>query len=402
LTTRATPSPDTAGIVLAFLESVGRRSEAELYVRLFQELPKESFAIIAVDAAVVRYATGSLVEQLRFLRELGLFAPVAVGLFEPNTAEKAAQRLAKRCADLGAVVKNSADPTLADEMRRELSEENLPIVAFGPPSAAMPGDGIDRLGDIVGALGTHKVVVLRRRGGLKWKTPEKRLVPGGLVDVELGIPVVNLRTDLPALREPGALSADDAELLSDLERILARPDCSGRVAAVTSPLNLLRELFTVKGAGTLVKRGSPIERYDDYRTIDLFRLKALFESSFGKKLDDGFFARAPLAVYVEENYRSAAVLEPGAIAPYLTKFAVERIAQGEGMGRDLWEAVAAAHRSFFWRARIENPIVSWYSERSDGMAKVGEWAVFWRGIEPKNAPQIVEEALKRPDDFVSA
>ena len=57
---------------MTFLESVGRRSESELYLRLFRELPKESFAIIAVESAVVRYAAGSLVEQLRFLRELGL------------------------------------------------------------------------------------------------------------------------------------------------------------------------------------------------------------------------------------------------------------------------------------------------------------------------------------------
>ena len=36
-----------ADVVLTFLESVGRRAEAELYLRLFRQLPKESFALIA-------------------------------------------------------------------------------------------------------------------------------------------------------------------------------------------------------------------------------------------------------------------------------------------------------------------------------------------------------------------
>src|SRR5215813_14046471 len=68
VTPKTAHSPDAAGVVLTFLESVGRRSEAEFYLKLFRELPKESFAIIAAEAAVLRYAAGSLVEQLRFLR----------------------------------------------------------------------------------------------------------------------------------------------------------------------------------------------------------------------------------------------------------------------------------------------------------------------------------------------
>ena len=47
MTPKTANSPDAAGVVLTFLESVGRRSEAELYLKLFRELPKESFAIIA-------------------------------------------------------------------------------------------------------------------------------------------------------------------------------------------------------------------------------------------------------------------------------------------------------------------------------------------------------------------
>jgi hypothetical protein len=367
---KAAQSPDAAGVVLTFLESVGRRSEAELYLKMFRELPKESFAIIAAESAVLRYAAGSLVEQLRFLRELGLFAPVAVGLFEPRAAEKAAARLVKRSADMGAVIEDAEDPHLAHNVLEELA----------------------------GELGTRKIVVLRRRGGFRRHGRAAGVANG---DAERRISVINLRTDTAALSEPRALLADDAELLGHLRELLERPECARAVASVTSPLNLLRELFTVKGAGTLVKRGTAIERHESYASVDVPRLVALLESSFGRKLQPEFFERAPLAVYLEENYRAAAIIVAAPLAPYLTKFAVDRVAQGEGMGRDLWEAIARDHKALFWRGRMENPIASWYTSLCDGMMKVRGWTVYFRGISEADVPSIVRDAVDRPEDFGS-
>jgi acetylglutamate kinase len=385
--------------VLTFLESVGRRSEAELYLKLFRELPKESFGIIAAEAAVIRHAAGSLVEQLRFLRELGLFVPVAVGLFEPATAEKSAQRLAKRAAHLGAVVEDALDPNLADRVREELAAENLPIVTFNDAAESLRVR-FERVGKLAGELGTRKIVVLRRRGGLR-RYGRSVLSPStSLAEAERGVSVVNLRTDLEGLREPRVLNHDDGELLDCIGAVMARPDCSRVVAAVTSPLSLLHELFTVKGAGTLIKRGTAIDRHGSYAALDRARLVSLFESSFGRVLKPEFFEAPPLSVHLEEDYRAAAIVVPGKTVPYLTKFAVDRVAQGEGMGRDLWENVAKDHASLFWRARVENPIASWYGTICDGMMKVGSWAIYWRGVEPSAVPGLVEEALARPEDFV--
>jgi acetylglutamate kinase len=399
VTTKTREPPDAAGVVLTFLESVGRRSEAELYVRLFRELPKESFAIIVVESAVVRYAAGSLVEQLRFLRELGLFVPVAVGVFEPATGAKAAQRLAKRSAEMGAVVEDVLAPDLTSGVRRELAEENLPIISFANVQSEDARTRWDRLGTLAGDLRTRKIVVLRRRGGLRRLGKATSLAAIG---AERVLSVINLRTDTSLLTEPRALSHDDVELLQHLGAILGRDDCKGVVASITSPLNLLRELFTVKGAGTLVKRGSAIERHDSYSTVDVPRLRALLESSFGRALDPAFFDRPPLAVYVEENYRGAAIVASAPIAPYLTKFAVDRVAQGEGIARDLWDSLTRDHTSMFWRARVGNPIVTWYVGLCDGMMRVGDWTVYFRGIGPSEVPRVVDDALRREDDFLPA
>ncbi|HLV66056.1 MAG TPA: hypothetical protein VKY73_09585, partial [Polyangiaceae bacterium] len=95
--------PSAAEVVLTFLESVGRRSEAELYLRLFHQLPKESFALIAPGGPVVRYGAGALVEQLRLLAELDLFAPLVLGLFDPESVAASLERLGRALPSVGLV-----------------------------------------------------------------------------------------------------------------------------------------------------------------------------------------------------------------------------------------------------------------------------------------------------------
>jgi hypothetical protein len=344
---------------------------------------------------VLRYSAASLVEQLHFLRELGLVAPVLVGIFEPIRAESAATRLAKRAVNLGAVVIDAKHPDVETLVRRELQEEHLPVVCFWDTLDETPRQRFARLGKLASELGSRKIVVLRRRGGLSRQARAAELLGGG----ERALSVINLRTDLASLREPRSLPQEDLELVEHLNSVLERPDLASTVASVTSPLSLLRELFTVKGAGTLVKRGTAILRHDSYDTIDIPRLQALLESSFGKALSSDFFEKPPLAVYIEENYRGAAIIEPAPIAPYLTKFAVDRVAQGEGMGRDLWEAMMRDHKTLYWRSRTENPINGWYLALCDGMMKVGVWTVYFRGVDPSHVPSLVADASGRFEDF---
>jgi acetylglutamate kinase len=168
---------------------------------------------------------------------------------------------------------------------------------------------------------------------------------------------------------------------------------------VASPLNLLAELFTVKGAGTLIKAGTTIERRASYADVDPVRLVALLESSFGRRLEREFLTRSPLAIYLEASYRGAAILHPSPIAPFLSKFAVEPVAQGEGIGQDLWQAIIRDHAAVYWRSRPENPIASWYARICDGMVRMPSWHVFWRGVAMLDVPRMVEQALAQPSDF---
>ena len=70
--------------------------------------------------------------------------------------------------------------------------------------------------------------------------------------------MVSLATDTERLLAPGALSRGQALLLRQIKRLLEQVPHSMGVNVV-NPLQFLRELFTVNGAGTLIRRGSRID-----------------------------------------------------------------------------------------------------------------------------------------------
>ena len=65
---------------------------------------------------------------------------------------------------------------------------------------------------------------------------------------------------------------------------------------------------------------------------------------------------------------------------YLDKFAVLDDAQGEGLGRAVWQVMRAEHPQLFWRSRHGNSVNPFYYAESDGCLKQERWKVFWYGL----------------------
>lgn len=420
--THIAPGLAPADIVLTLVESVGRASDAEFYLRLFRQLPKHGFAIVAPDASAIANAQGLVVEQLRFLAHLGLFAPVVLRLFAPAEAARVAEGLSAHLAQLGVQSRryDADEPGLVGALVRDLNADTIPVVSFAADAGASVAERFARLSQWASELGTRKLVIVRARGGLGPHLSSALTLANDrkLCTTERGIPVINLRNDYDALMASGALDPSDRELLEIVRNVMlsgaaspeprpgatptpptVRPVEDRLVTSITAPINLLRELFTVKGAGTLIKHGSVIEAHERYATLDVGRLKALLEVTFRRPLKDSFFQRPPSRIYVEQDYRGAAIIEQGRSGPYLTKFVVDRLAQGLGMGRDLWEAVTHDHASIYWRARPDNPIAEWYNGQCDGLIRTGRWIVYYRGMAPERVPELVEDALAQPEDF---
>src|SRR5690606_2430163 len=139
---------------------------------------------------------------------------------------------------------------------------------------------------------------------------------------------------------------------------------------------------THKGSGTLVRRGERVLQAASWDELDLPRLRQLVESAFGRKLADDYFERTALhRAYVSENYRAAVILTSEEEGIYLDKFAVLDDAQGEGLGRAVWEVMREQVPRLFWRSRRGNPVNAFYFAECDGCIKQPRWKVFWYGFD---------------------
>lgn len=153
--------------------------------------------------------------------------------------------------------------------------------------------------------------------------------------------------------------------------------------SITSAAHLTRELFTYRGAGTLVRKGEEIKVCEKPDSKTLGTVIDLVEKSFGRTLHEGWFEtlRKPL-VLLSETGRAAAIMVEGVDGfPYLDKFIVTSEAQGEGLGAAIWQVVRARFPALYWRSRNTNPVTPWYFQQADSSNRSGQWVIFTIGIE---------------------
>jgi hypothetical protein len=381
-------------IIQRFLESVGTKADIELYLRLHRGQRKESFAMLAPNAQIVKSALDPLHFDLRILAGLGLLPVVVLGMLEPKDADGQAARVlewlvedAVTCEVVRATAAALAGGETVAAIRAIVARGAIPLVSLEATKDLSNEARFAMLAPLAAALETRKVLFLSRRPGL---VPSGGPIP----------PVVSLATDAQRLLAPGVLPRGQAMLLKQA-KLLVESVPQRLSVTVVNPLQLLRELFTVNGAGTLIRRGSRIDTLNSWNGIDRARIVALFASAFDRQVRDDFFAQPLARIFIEENYSGVAVMQDSPVAPYLTKFAVERQAQGEGIGGELWSMLAREFPRFFWRSRAVNQINTWYAKQCDGFARGAEWHVFWRGIAPETIEPAIRYALGLPSDFSS-
>jgi acetylglutamate synthase len=260
---------------------------------------------------------------------------------------------------------------IAECVRRSAAQERPPVLVSGQPVT-------DALRDLVPGVG-RRVHMVRATGALRSDSHQ---------------PLAYYYTQRPNLHR---LHSEDEATFAVARDILR--DRAGTHISISSPINLLKEIFTVKGAGTVIRRGSVIAGTRELEGVDRERLLDLLGRSFGKPLSDTAFMEQVRHTYLDEEYRGAALLESHPFGDYLSKFAVGTEARGEGLAQELWQEVTANHPRLFWRCREQNAIRSWYEKQADGRQRMSGWWVFWRGIEPGHVPDLVAYCRDRPPDF---
>jgi NAT, N-acetyltransferase, of N-acetylglutamate synthase len=373
---------EPAEAVLQFLAGVGPGSEAEFYLRLFRSRARESFATIVFDPETWRQNADGVVLDLRLLATLSLTPVVVLGFYQPERAHEFARVLVAKLAEKGLASSVFASDSSREVIAEAAARGEIPLLRLDELDEEAREMELARL---LASLSTHKLIFLRNEGGL--------LIDGRPLSV------VNLSDDYSELIALPEWSAEQKRLLGCSRRLVFELMPHELLVTVTSPLSLLHELFTVRGAGTLLRRGARIMRHNGIEGVDLDALSELLQASFGKPVRETLWSRPIAHAYVEERYRGLALVSQTRLGSYLSKFGVTREAQGEGIGRDLWQAMTADHRVLFWRARANNAIRSWYEKQCDGRVRVQEWTVYWLGIPPERIPEAIAYALSQPIDF---
>lgn len=355
-----------------FLEGIGRREEYEYYLHALQPKGEGCFAAVFPSLDGMEEACELMVFDLRFLQQVELL-PLVILCGDEAPVMMAA--LAEY-DDVLLVHRADRERNLCDETESLVAEARarklVPLLCA--PHLAVP--------DVCRELSPRffrRTHMLRAQGGIRdqageliwyyWLKGENSQVP---------------REEDTTILEAARACLDHFPALH---------------FSVVSPLNFLQELFTVRGAGSIVRPGSRILRSEGVDGLDRTRLKALMEDAFGRALVSEACLDAAALAFVEDRYHGAALLEKHPAGWYLGKFAVGMQARGEGLAQELWNQLGKACPSLFWRSRAGNPVNTWYDRQAEGRQQAGKWVVFWRGVRPEDLPGILDYAISRPEDF---
>lgn len=358
-----------------FLDSIGRRDEYEFYLERFKAGSSSAFAILCPERNGLDDTSSVFSFDLEFLIRLGL-TPII--LLCGSDAEDMRDRLLKEDHPFAPLplTLNPANKKRTCEMvaeyHKECRQHGKAMVLVSPSSLE---DGLTSLVPTI----SERVHYIRMRGPLHNKKDE----PISFFCV--------------AKQNFNELAQEDIPIAELAEKLLTYNP--GLHFSVASPLSLLEELFTVKGAGCLIRRCSAILHFTSMHEVNTDLLCDLLEDSFKKPLCNQNFLKKASEIYMEENYRGAALLENHAAGVYISKFAVRTLARGEGVANEIWKEILTKHKAVFWRSNINNRINHWYERKAEGYQTEGKWKVFWMGVSRDRIPDVIRYAIERDEDF---
>lgn len=411
----------TRKTIVRLLSSMGSAKEIQQYLKRFSQLDAKRFAVVKVGGAVLRDDLPALTSSLTFLQQVGLTPIVLHGAGPQLDEELSAAGIEKHTVNGLRVT----TPQALAIVRKVFQEQNLRLVealqtmdtrATSVLSGVFTSTYLDRdtyglvgkvsrinLAPIEASLRAGSIPVIASMG----ETEEGQILnvnadfaANELVRVLQPYKIVFLTGTGGLLDDKGRI-IDSINLSTEFEHLMAQPWINGGMrlkieqiadlladlpltssVSITQPAELAKELFTHKGSGTLVRRGEKVRHFESWEGIDLERMRSLIESSFGRTLVPDYFERTkPFRIYVSENYRAAMILTMEGGLPYLDKFAVLDDAQGEGLGRAVWQVMREENPQLFWRSRHGNSVNHFYYAESDGCLKQPNWKVFWYGLD---------------------
>ena len=353
-----------------FLDSIGRSEEYEYYLSKFRSESHPAFAVLCPDLDSFRRVHRGILFDIQFLQKLDLFPAILLtGPFADEMAEYCREAEGMEVINIDRNVQPSRIMEAVDSARRKKCSA---VICSGDMML------VDLIKKTVPSI-SGRIHLIRMSGSLRDRDENPVL----FYNLKKGNPGLDIR-DVSVLN----LAKKTLQYGKDLH------------VSITSPVNLLREIFTVKGAGTVVREGSIVLYKQNLDDAEMKKMLNLLEKSFQRKLIHSGIIKSWDHFFIEENFSAAGILEETPSGMYLTKFAVDTDARGSGIAQEVWNEMVSREKKIFWRARKSNSINRWYSSLADGMQKTDKWIVYWKGIDVADVPEAVAYCVNKQEDFV--
>lgn len=424
-------------VVIQVLSELGTSREAQYYLRRFSRTDSQRFAVIKIGGAVIEHKLDVLAASLALLRKLGLMPVILHGagpqldaaLKEAGVSSEKPGGMRVTTPDVMKVLRPvvyRANRDLVQALQAEgvraqgiqhgvfecdyLDQERMGLVgevqrvdldavrdvmnAGALPVVACLGESnTGQVMNINADIAARELILAVRPYKIIFLTDT-----GGLLD-EKGrvIQAINLRVDYERLRSQPWVHSGMLLKLEQIEGMLSRLSDNASVS-ITSVDNLVTELFTHRGAGTLIRVGENIIETDRIEVADQAPIRELLEESFGRALREDYFEGLDIKFVIRsETYGAAAIVLDGVDGiPYLDKFSVSPDGQGAGLGAAVWQSLMQRCPKLYWRSRVDNPLTRWYFNQADCSFTSEKWVTFARGIEDFDELQRCrEDSLQR-------
>eukprot|EP00834_Sanchytrium_tribonematis_P006130 NODE_425_length_7669_cov_0.863937.p2 type:complete len:539 gc:universal NODE_425_length_7669_cov_0.863937:957-2573(+) len=150
--------------------------------------------------------------------------------------------------------------------------------------------------------------------------------------------------------------------------------------SITSATQLQRELFTHKGAGTLIRRGFKIQKHDiDSVNIDLLRHQ-LKDHYLFKDVSLTLFLGSlhDCDIYCDEAYECIVIVKRMDY-PFIVLFHAHKSALLNDVHEMIFENIMKDYEKFMWVIHHENVEKLWHFKKATGTLKSQDEIILWKG-----------------------
>ncbi|KAI8976460.1 Aspartate/glutamate/uridylate kinase [Pilobolus umbonatus] len=411
--------------ITKLLYNIGSRKEVEQYLRHFSSVESQKFAVIKVGGAVLTDELETLASALTFLNRVGLY-PIVLHGAGPQLNKLLEEAKIEPQYEEGIRI---TDPQTLEIARKVFLAENTKLVdaleRHGTRARPIPGgvfvaDYLDKekygyVGQIT-SVNKDMIESSIRAGALPILTSLAETPTGQILNVNADVAAAELATVLEPLKivflnEKNGLyhgvtgkKIDVINLDEEYEDLLKEPwvkygtklkirQCKELLdglprsssVAIISAGHLHKELFTDSGAGTLIRRGHKLFKYDTLDQVDPDKIRRIMEAE-DPSVQSGESSVASYLRSLQQKNVSIYTDEPGQVLAIVTKdpkdpskpavlekLLTSKTAVLNNVPENLWSSIRKDNDSLTWsldaKLKDGNLDPSWHFERADGSLK---------------------------------